>query len=59
MATQYPEPLGHSIADACRITSFGKSKMYQLINSGDVDVVRIGRRTIVKADSLRRLLGDA
>lgn len=59
MATHYPEPIGHSIADACRITSFGKTKMYELINAGDVDVVRIGRRTIVKADSLRRLLGDA
>ncbi len=52
-----PAPLVYSINEACRISSIGRTRLYELINSQQLEVVRIGRRTLVKAQSLHRLLG--
>jgi excisionase family DNA binding protein len=51
------EPLAYSIADACRITSIGRTRLYALIAEGRLDVRKIGRRTIIPAASLRALIG--
>lgn len=49
-------PIVYSIREACRISSLGRTRLYQLINSGQLEVTRLGRRTLVSAASLHRLL---
>lgn len=41
-----------SITDAARCLSVGRSTMYELINSGAIETVHIGRLRRVPADSL-------
>lgn len=54
------EPLAYSINDACRVTTFGRTKLYALIAAGQLEVRRIGGRTLIPAASLRRLIeGEA
>ena len=55
-----PTPLAYSIADACRVSSIGKTRLYQLINEGKLEARKIGKRTLIPAESLRRLIaGEA
>ena len=54
------EPLAYSIADACRVSSIGRTKLYALMKSGQLEARRIGGRTLIPAASLRRLIeGEA
>lgn len=49
------EPLTVRIPVAVRLTGIGRSKLYELIKSGDVETVKVGTATLVKVASLRRL----
>lgn len=49
-------PLAYSIPEAIRLTSLGRTNLYKLIAQGRLDVCRVGRRTLISADSLRNLL---
>ena len=49
------EPLTVRIPVAVKLTGIGRSKLYELIRSGDVEAVKIGTATLVKVASLRRL----
>lgn len=49
-----PEPLLIAIPDALRAISVGQRTLYGLIRRGDVDVVHIGRRTLVTVVSLEQ-----
>lgn len=53
---EFPEPLVYSIKETCRLSSCGRTRVFALIKSGELKVTRIGRRTLVRADSLRALL---
>lgn len=46
-----------TIAEACSAVGFGKTKLYELIDGGEVDSIRIGRRRLVRVPSLLRFLG--
>ena len=35
--------------------NIGRNSIYNLINSGKLETVKIGRRTLVKADSIKAL----
>jgi hypothetical protein len=48
--------LGYSVKDACRISSLGRTSIYGHIAAGRLKVSRVGRRTIISADSLRILI---
>jgi excisionase family DNA binding protein len=50
------EPVSVRIREACRLTGIGRSKFYELVASGDVEVVKIGAMTLVPFDSLRSLI---
>ena len=54
-----PEPLVYTVKEAIRLSTIGRTRLYQLINSGELKVTRIGRRTLVRADSLRALIAPA
>ncbi|MFZ2997673.1 helix-turn-helix domain-containing protein [Sphingobium sp.] len=51
-----PEPLTVRIPAAVRMTGIGRSKLYELIQSGDIDIVKIGASTLIPVDSLRKLI---
>src|SRR3546814_14730575 len=44
------------IPQAVRMTGLSKSKIYQLIASGDVEAAKVGRATVVFVDSLKAFL---
>jgi len=46
-----------TIADACRITTFSKTKIYELINEGKIEAYSpMPRKTIVNLDSCYALM---
>lgn len=62
MITSNPalEPLAYSIRDACLVSSLGRTRLYELIAEGRLEVRKIGNRTLVPAESLRALIaGEA
>jgi len=50
------EPISVRIAEAVRLTGIRRSKLYELIGAGDIEVVKIGRCTLIPMDSLRALI---
>lgn len=54
------EPLAYSVADAIRVSSIGKTRLYALIKEGRLEARKIGKRTLIPAASLRALIdGEA
>ena len=49
-------PITLRIADACRITGIGRSKFYELIKAGEIDVIKVGAITLVPVTSIQSLL---
>jgi len=54
-----PRPLAYSIKDAVQVSSIGRTTLYGLIASGDIETVKVGKRRLVKAASLARFIGVA
>ena len=52
-------PLTYSVREACRVTSLGRTRLYQLIGEGRLEVRKIGKRTLIPAASLRALVTGA
>lgn len=52
------QPITVSVRDAAAAIGIGRTTLFNLIKRGQLDVVRIGRRTLVKVDSINRLVGD-
>ena len=50
------EPLAFSVAEACRVSSLGRTQLYSLIAAGRLESRKIGRRTLIPAASLRALV---
>lgn len=50
------EPISVRIAEAVRLTGIRRSKLYELIGAGDLEIVKIGRCTRIPMDSLRALI---
>lgn len=49
-------PLAYSVTEACKVSSIGRTTLYELINSGQLEVRKIGKRTLITARSLRALI---
>jgi excisionase family DNA binding protein len=49
-------PITLRIADACRITGIGRSKFYELIKAGQIEVIKIGAMTLVPMSGIQTLL---
>ncbi len=48
-----------SVKDACAMSGIGRTKFNELMGNGQIDTIKIGRRRLVKIDSLKRLLEAA
>jgi excisionase family DNA binding protein len=53
------EPLCVSVPEATRLLGVGRTKLYELINSQRLRVVKIGRRTLISVASVRALISEA
>jgi excisionase family DNA binding protein len=53
------EQLTTTIDGARKATGLGTTKIYELINQGKLKTVKIGRRTLVKTESIRALVDQA
>jgi excisionase family DNA binding protein len=49
-------PIAYSIAEACEVAGFGRTSIYEAINSGELIARKNGRRTVILSDDLRRWL---
>jgi hypothetical protein len=52
------EPLTVRVSTAVRITGLGRSRIYELIQSGDLETIKVGRATLVQYRSLKLLTGN-
>jgi len=52
------EPLTVRISTAVRLTGISRSRLYELMQSGDLTAVKVGRSTLIPFKSLKALVGD-
>ena len=55
-APQSVEPICVRINDAARMIGVGRTKLYELISSGELETVKIGKATRITTASLRKLV---
>lgn len=53
------EPIATSVNDAAKALSLGRTSIYALIKEGKLETVKLGRRTLIKVESIRSLIADA
>jgi excisionase family DNA binding protein len=56
---QLPMPITVRVREACRLTGIGRSKLYELIGSGHIQVIKVGTITLVPVESLRSFLRES
>lgn len=50
------EPITVRVREACRITGIGRSKLYELIAAGEIEIVKVGAITLIPTESLRQFV---
>lgn len=45
--------LTYSIPGAIKASGFSRTRLYNLLGDGEIVAIKVGRRTLIKADSLR------
>jgi excisionase family DNA binding protein len=50
------EPISIRIPEAVRLTGLSRSRVYELMRSGDIHYAKVGSSTLILVDSLRRFL---
>jgi len=54
--TDHIDPLAYSIRDACLATGLGRTYIYELIKQKKLQTRKLGKRTLIPAESLRLLI---
>lgn len=52
----FSRPLTVRIPEACRLTGIGRSKLYELIADGQIEVIKVGTISLVPVSSLLEFL---
>lgn len=50
------EPISVRIPEAVRLTGLSRSRVYELMKSGDIEFVKVGNSTLILMESLRAFL---
>ena len=50
------EKLAYSINDTARALSLGRTSIYSMIADGRLEAFKLGTRTLIKAESIKRLV---
>jgi excisionase family DNA binding protein len=53
------EPITVTVEGAKKALGLGHTKIYELIGAGRLQTIKVGRRTLVKTDSIRALVDQA
>ncbi|MBA3525898.1 MAG: helix-turn-helix domain-containing protein [Sphingomonas sp.] len=48
-----------TVKEACQMTGLGKTTLYDLMARGEIESTTVGRRRLVKVESLRKLVEAA
>jgi excisionase family DNA binding protein len=51
-----PLPFTVRVREACRLTGIGRSKLYELIAAGEIEIVKVGTITLIPTAALERFL---
>lgn len=51
-----PKPITVRVRDACRMTGIGRSKLYLLIEEGEIEIIKVGSITLIPVASLEAFL---
>lgn len=57
VSTSAPQ-LGYSIKNAARAVDCSERTIYNLVDAGQLRLVKVGRRSIIPASDLRALIGE-
>jgi excisionase family DNA binding protein len=52
----FSRPLTVRIPEACRLTGIGRSKLYELIAAGEIEIIKVGTISLVTMASLTSFL---
>ncbi|MBX6745238.1 MAG: helix-turn-helix domain-containing protein [Acetobacteraceae bacterium] len=52
------EALAYTVADVQRVARLGRTKIYELLATGQLRAMKAGARTLIDAESLRRYLAS-
>jgi excisionase family DNA binding protein len=52
----FSRPLTVRFREACRLTGIGRSKLYELIAAGEIEIIKVGSITLVPLSSLTSFL---
>ncbi|HEX5185053.1 MAG TPA: helix-turn-helix domain-containing protein [Allosphingosinicella sp.] len=50
------DPISVRIPEAVRLTGLSRSRLYELIGSGEIEFVKVGASTLVLVESLRAFI---
>lgn len=50
------EPISIRIPEAVRLTGISRSRIYELLGSGDIEYAKVGNSTLILVESLRRFI---
>jgi excisionase family DNA binding protein len=50
------DKLAYSIPELCEATGFRRTKIYEELRLGNLKSIKLGRRTVIRAEELRRWL---
>ena len=50
------EPVATSVSGAAKALGLGRTTIYKLISDGQLETIKIGRRTLIKTASIRALI---
>ena len=54
--TAEAQPLAHQLPRAAQISGLSRSTLYNLIKTGELPVIKVGRRTLIADADLRSLI---
>lgn len=52
------EKLVYTPLEACKALSIGRTKLYELLNSGQIKALALGGRTVIPCAELERFVGS-
>jgi excisionase family DNA binding protein len=52
----FSRPLTVRVREACRLTGIGRSKLYELIAAGEIEIIKVGTITLIPRGSLQNFI---